>query len=195
MNCFLFAYSLYLQFYTRLCRLVTFCLRNLFSPVIKITSVPTERLHNLFQGITSGIFSTIFMLSALLELENKPKVEIFAGDVKITWTNKTKATIPDNTLRRNILYDVRCYKCNHSICNKTSCLNEIYKPRQQNLTETKVIVSNLTIGDKYVFRVYAKNSLNDNVPQKKWKYVETDPYVIPTVHGKDQLISCTLLAF
>ena len=74
-------------------------------------------------------------------------------------------------------------------------MNEIYKPRQKNLTETKVIVSNLTIGDKFVFRLYAKNRLNDNVPQKEWKYVETDPYVIPTVHGKDQLISCTVVAF
>ena len=66
-------------------------------------------------------------------------------------------------------------------------MNEIYVPGEKNLTETKVIVSNLTRRVKYVFRVYAKNSLNDNVTQKEWKYVETDKVVIP--NGKNELIN------
>ncbi|XP_028393591.1 proto-oncogene tyrosine-protein kinase receptor Ret-like [Dendronephthya gigantea] len=118
---------------------------------------------------------------SLIVLKDKPSIKLLdlVGGAEITWTNKTKARISDDILREIILYDVRCYKCNQSICNKTSCMNETYEPGQNNLIETKVIVSNLTIGGKYVFRVYAKNSLNDNVPQKEWKYVETDKVVIP----------------
>ncbi|XP_028394325.1 ephrin type-A receptor 2-like isoform X3 [Dendronephthya gigantea] len=93
----------------------------------------------------------------------KPSIKLLGSVVEITWKN---AGIANET----ILYDVRCYECNQSIC-QTSCMNETYEPGQNNLTETKVVVSNLTIGGKYVFRVYAKNS------SKKWKYVETNPFV------------------
>ena len=38
-----------------------------------------------------------------------------------------------------------------------------------------MIVSNLIAGEKYVFRVYARNSLNGEVPEDEWGYTETVP--------------------
>ena len=54
-------------------------------------------------------------------------------------------------------------------------MNEVYDPYPNNLTQTNVTVSNLTAGKNYVFRVFAINSLNSQVPKDQWNYSETFP--------------------
>ena len=66
------------------------------------------------------------------------------------------------------------------ICN-TSCINEIYHPRPKTLNQTRVTVSNLTVGKKYIFRVYPTNSLN--VSEGEWRYNETNPVEVSS--GKE----------
>ena len=67
--------------------------------------------------------------------------------------------------------------CNNVTCN-VSCENEIYNPSQRNLAQTWVVVSNLTVGESYKFRVYARNHLNNGVPKEQWRFVETNRTVI-----------------
>ena len=52
-------------------------------------------------------------------------------------------------------------------------MNEVYDPRAKDLIQTNVTVSNLTAGESYVFRVFAINSLNTQVPKGQWNYSET----------------------
>ena len=52
-------------------------------------------------------------------------------------------------------------------------MNEMYQPRQENLTETWVIVSNLNAGDTYEFGVYVKYHFNGKVSEEQWRYLET----------------------
>ena len=54
-------------------------------------------------------------------------------------------------------------------------MNEVYDPRPNDLTQTNVAVSNLTAGESYVFRVFAINSHNTQVPKDQWNYSETIP--------------------
>ena len=104
-------------------------------------------------------------------LNEKPTTRRIAYGVEVSWTK------PNNSLNETILYNVECFICNQSICN-ISCTNETYDPSSKNLSLTSVTVSNLIPGDRYVFRVYARNSLNNNVPKVEWGFHETDPVAV-----------------
>jgi hypothetical protein len=80
-----------------------------------------------------------------------------------------------------IFYDVECFICNGNVCS-ISCMNEIYKPGQKNLSETSVTVSNLTAGATYMFKVYVRYHLNGKVSEGRWRYVETGR--VPVISGK-----------
>ena len=131
------------------------------------------------------------MISALPVLSKKPSTTRIAYGVIITWTS------PNNSLNETALYNVECFLCyeksncntscydknicsnitcnNQSSCSTTPCINEIYHPRAKKLTQTRVTVSNLTVGERYIFRVYPINSLNDQVSEDEWSYNETYP--------------------
>ena len=67
-------------------------------------------------------------------------------------------------------------------------MNEIYHPRAKALTQTEVAVSNLTVGGKYIFRVYPINSLNGQVPEDQWYYNETYPVQVTPGKNLQQII-------
>ena len=117
--------------------------------------------------------SIYFINPALPIISEKPTTRHIAYGVELSWTK------PNNSLNETILYNVECLMCNQSICN-ISCANETYDPSSKNLSQTSVTVSNLIAGNRYVFRVYARNSLNDNVPKDKWGYIETNPVEVTT---------------
>ena len=124
------------------------------------------------------------MTLALPILSRKPKTKLIAyASVVISWMR------PKNSLNETTWYNVECYLCytNKSICN-TSCMNEIYHPRAKALTQTEVAVSNLTVGGRYVFRVYPINSLNGQVPGDQWYYSETYPVQVPSGKNLQQII-------
>ena len=56
-------------------------------------------------------------------------------------------------------------------------------------------VSNLIAGNRYVFRVYARNSLNHNVSKDKWGYIETDPVEVTTGNELHKNYSTTIALF
>lgn len=118
-----------------------------------------------------------YLVLALPILSEKPKAKRIAySSVIISWTP------PENSLNETNLYNIECYICyNKSICN-TSCKNERYHPKAKELNQTEVTVSNLTAGERYVFRVYPLNSLNVQVSEDQWYYNETDPVVV--ISGK-----------
>ena len=62
-------------------------------------------------------------------------------------------------------------------------MNEVYHPQGKELIQTEVTVSNLTTGERYVFRVYPINSLNDQVSEDQWHYNETHP--VEVIWGKE----------
>ena len=108
----------------------------------------------------------------LLVSNKKPNLTRIAhGEFNITWI---ELNIKDESILSS--YYVRCLICNSnaSVCS-SSCKNEIYHPRQKNLTETRVTVSNLAAGETYVFRVYVKYHFNGKVSEEEWRYLETDP--------------------
>ena len=76
---------------------------------------------------------------------------------------------------------------NQSVCT-FPCANEMYHPRAKEFNQTSVEVSNLTVGERYVFRVYAINSLNNHVSKNQWSYSETYPVEVSSgkkIHQMD----------
>ena len=124
-----------------------------------------------------------YIILALPILSERPKTKLIAyASVVISWTP------PKNSLNETNLYNVECYICyNQSICN-TSCMNEVYHPQGEEVIQTEVTVSNLTTGERYVFRVYPINSLNDQGSEDQWLYNETHP--VEVIWGKE-IINCS----
>jgi hypothetical protein len=93
--------------------------------------------------------------------------------VKVTW-NAVKV---DEEIRYSLQYDVQCFMCDHEgrKCHM-ACENAHYQPRQYNVTETFVDVSNLHPGHRYKFRVYPKTVINRFIGRSDWSYTETEPF-------------------
>ena len=49
------------------------------------------------------------------------------------------------------------------------------------MTRTSVVVSNLKPGFKYVFRVYPKNSVNEQVVKEKWNFTAMEYFAVKTI--------------
>ena len=95
----------------------------------------------------------------------------------VTWT----AAKVQEELKHSLRYDVECFLCEGQKCNMT-CQNVKYKPRQNNLTETFVEISNLHPGHRYKFIVYPKTVINKFIGKENWNYTEQeeDTYSVPT---------------
>jgi hypothetical protein len=125
--------------------------------------------HLRYFRITSALLVSInFIIPALPEIE-KPGTRLTAHGVELSWT------APKNSLNETILYNVTCFICSQRICN-ISCQNETYNPGSNNLRQTRVIVSNLIAGEKYVFIVHV--SVKDAVPEGEWSYKTVHVQVI-----------------
>ena len=156
-------------------------------------------------------------ISAPPVLSQKPKTRRIAFGVIITWT-APKNSLANDTILYNVQCflcivqnkcDTSCYNqtisnttcynqtisnatCNitQTTCN-TSCINEIYHPRAKKLNQTRVTVSNLTVGKKYIFRVYPTNSLN--VSEGEWRYNETNPVEVSSGKEMNDVEGCQRL--
>ena len=115
-----------------------------------------------------------FIIPALPEIGEIPGKRLIAHGVELSWT------APKNSLNETILYNVTCFICSQRICN-ISCQNETYNPGSNNLWQTRVIVSNLIAGEKYVFIVHV--SVKDAVPEGEWRYMETGR--VQVISGKE----------
>ena len=117
----------------------------------------------------------VVCFSAPIKLDNKPKVEQAndgSNSVNLTWL----PPVNNSGLKETIFYDIFCYVCNQSNCNK-SCADVTYNPKQYNLTGTHAVVSGLVHGQTYEFRIYPKNSLNKVVPRDEWNFTATKPFI------------------
>ena len=123
-------------------------------------------------------------------MDERPKFNISStSNITITWS-KLKT---DTGLQETVTYDVECYSCEKSVCNRP-CFGAKYDPRKHNLTRTSVVVSNLKPGFKYVFRIYPKNSVNGQVIKEKWNCTAMEYFAVKTI-GKmmHACYSCLLL--
>ena len=112
---------------------------------------------------------------ALLRLKDEPVYEVNKTSVTIKWSEPDKT----ESLSEPIFYDVECFLCKEKICNLT-CENVIFSPGNKNIKTTFVVVTKLTTGKSYQFRVYPKNNLNKNILKNQWKYMETEKFVSVT---------------
>ena len=120
--------------------------------------------------------ASLFQLGLLI-LDERPKFNMSSpSNITITWTKPKK----DTGLHETVRYDVECYSCEKSVCNRP-CFGAKYDPRKHNLTRTSVVVSNLKPGFKYVFRVYPKNSVNEQVVKEKWNFRAMEYFVVKTI--------------
>ncbi|CAB4021090.1 ephrin type-B receptor 1-B-like [Paramuricea clavata] len=95
--------------------------------------------------------------------------------VKLTW-NAVKV---DEEIRYSLHYDVQCFMCDREgrKCHM-ACENARYQPRQNNVTETFVDVSNLHPDHRYKFRVYPKTVINRFIGRVNWSYSETELFQV-----------------
>ncbi|XP_028394329.1 ephrin type-B receptor 3-like [Dendronephthya gigantea] len=96
----------------------------------------------------------------------------------VSWIEPSKT----ESLDEAIFYDVKCVLCNE-ICNET-CKNVVFNPRSYNLSDTLVAVTGLQPDKKYIFRVFPKNSLNEQISRDKWNFKETNDFIFSS--NKDQ---------
>ena len=112
-----------------------------------------------------------FVFTAPLVL-NQTQIQENTTSVTIKWTKPNPAESLDET----IFYDVECFLCKDknvkTTCN-ISCKNVAFSPGQKDLVVTSVMVTKLQPGQSYIFRVYPRNSLNDMIPKRDWKFYET----------------------
>ena len=132
--------------------------------------------HEIIQWLFSSYFFLknllFFLLIGLVKVKLDLNIRQIGGDtVNVTWIAPNGVGF----LTEAFKYDIKCYLCTDNACNET-CNNVKYTPRQNNLTQTFVKVSNLQPGSKYVFRVYPKNSLNQVVGREKWNFTQSEPY-------------------
>ncbi len=112
-------------------------------------------------------------------IKEKLKISVKKRDktFNVTWT----AVKVEDELKHSLRYDVECFLCEGQKCNMT-CQNVTYKPRQDNLTETFVEISNLLPEHRYKLRVYPKTVVNKCIGKENWNYTEQeeDTYSVPT---------------
>ena len=129
-----------------------------------------------FQNFCIYSRASLFQLGLLI-LDERPKFDMSSpSNIIITWS-KPKT---DTGLHETVRYDVECYSCEKSVCNRPY-FGAKYDPRKHNLTRTSVVVSNLKPGFKYVFRVYPKNSVNEQVVKEKWNFTAMEYFAVKTI--------------
>lgn len=84
--------------------------------------------------------------------------------VQLTWQGAKVEKEIENSLH----YDIECMTCKVPNCYYNTCKNVDYKPKQYNLTQTSVEISNLQPGHRYKFKVYPKTVINSFISKNEW---------------------------
>ena len=156
--------------------MVTFLIYFLYYYCISITYIVIYLNHFHFRWYPlKSIFHVLFNCIALLRLKDEPVYEVNKSSVTIKWSEPDKT----QSLSEPIFYDVECFLCKEKICSPT-CENVIFSPGNKNIKTTFVVVTKLTTGKTYLFRVYPKNSLNKYILKNQWKYMETGQFTLVT---------------
>ena len=124
--------------------------------------------------------------SAPIKMEIEPVINQVEDSVNITWLPPSN----NSGINETILYDIQCFTCTKSVCNK-SCTDLVYNPSRYNLTQTSVRVSGLVGGETYQFRIFPKNSLNIVIPRCKWEFIASKPFTFQS-RGRSFIIQLFL---